>query len=142
MYTYYLFICIYIFGPTYYIVDLLLLFDGSGPLCNGVDAFFVVGKSGKRRIQLNKQAVSVLDEIDSLWEYRPTYITRTFKKNLRRLGIKNGRLHDLRRTFGYNLIKQGMPIYQLSKLLGHSSVTTTEKHYAPLLATDIEEFIL
>ena len=103
---------------------------------------FVSGKSGKRRIKLNKQAVSVLDEIDSLWKYRPTYITQTFKKNLRRLGIKNGRLHDLRRTFGYNLIKQGMPIYQLSKLLGHSSVTTTEKHYAPLLATDVGEFIL
>jgi len=103
---------------------------------------FVSGKSGKRRIKLNTQAVSVLDEIESLWKYRPTYITQTFKKNLRRLGIKNGRLHDLRRTFGYNLIKQGMPIYQLSKLLGHSSVTTTEKHYAPLLATDVGEFIL
>ncbi len=103
---------------------------------------FVAGKSGKRRIKLNKQAVSVLDEIDSLWDYRPYYITQTFKKNLRRLEIKNGRFHDIRRTFGYNLIKQGMPIYQLSKLLGHSSVTTTEKHYAPLLATDVGEFIL
>ena len=103
---------------------------------------FVAGKSGKRRIKLNKQAVSVLDEIDSLWDYRPYYITQTFKKNLRCLEIKNGRFHDLRRTFGYNLIKQGMPIYQLSKLLGHSSVTTTEKHYAPLLATDVGEFIL
>ena len=103
---------------------------------------FVSGKSGKRRIKLNKQAMSVLDETENLWAYRPTYVTQTFKKNLRRLGIKNGRLHDLRRTFGYNLIKQGMPIYQLSKLLGHSSVTTTEKHYAPLLATDVGEFIL
>ena len=103
---------------------------------------FVSGKSGKRRIKLNKQARSVLDETDSLWEYRPTYVTQTFKKNLRYLGIKNGRFHDLRRTFGYNLIKQGMPIYQLSKLLGHSSVTTTEKHYAPLMATDIGEFSL
>jgi len=52
------------------------------------------------------------------------------------------RFHDLRRTFGYNLIKQGMPIYQVSKLLGHASVTTTEKHYAPLLATNVEEFVL
>ena len=39
-------------------------------------------------------------------------------------------------------IKQCMPIYQASKLLGHVSVTTTEKHYAPLLATDVEEFVL
>ena len=103
---------------------------------------FVSGKSGKRRIKLNRQAKAVLNEAGRLWDYRPTYVTQTFKKNLRNLGIKNGRFHDLRRTFGYNLIKQGMPIYQLSKLLGHSSVTTTEKHYAPLLATDIGEFSL
>ena len=103
---------------------------------------FVSGKSGKRRIKLNRQAKAVLNEAGRLWDYRPAYVTQTFKKNLRSLGIKNGRFHDLRRTFGYNLIKQGMPIYQLSKLLGHSSVTTTEKHYAPLLATDIGEFSL
>ena len=30
----------------------------------------------------------------------------------------------------------------VSKLLGHASVTTTERHYAPLLATDVEEFVL
>ncbi len=103
---------------------------------------YVVGKGGKRRIKLNIQAKEVLSEMDGLWDYRPTYATQAFKKNLRRLSIKNGRFHDLRRTFGYNLIKQGMPIYQLSKLLGHSSVTTTEKHYAPLLANEVGEFIL
>ena len=103
---------------------------------------YVSGKSGTRPLKLNTQAKDVLAEIDVLWNYRPTYVTQTFKKNLVRLGIKDGRFHDLRRTFGYNLIKQGMPIYQLSKLLGHSSVTTTEKHYAPLIATDVGEFIL
>jgi len=61
---------------------------------------------------------------------------------MERLEIPDAHFHDLRRTFGYNLIKQGMPIYQVSKLLGHASVTTTEKHYAPLLATDVEEFEL
>ena len=61
---------------------------------------------------------------------------------MERLEISDARFHDLRRTFGYNLIKQGMPIYQVSKLLGHALVTTTEKHYAPLLATDVEEFVL
>ena len=103
---------------------------------------YVSGKSGMRRIKLNKQAKDILNIVDELWQYRPTYVTQAFKKNLNRLGINNGRFHDLRRTFGYNLIKQGMPIYQLSKLLGHSSVTTTEKHYAPLLATDVGEYIL
>ena len=57
-------------------------------------------------------------------------------------GIKNGRFHDLRRTFGLNLIKQGRTIYEVSKLLGHSSVRTTEKHYAPLLVSEISDFKL
>ena len=103
---------------------------------------FVCGKSGKRRIKLNSQAKDILSQMDDLWDYSPMYISQTFKKNLRRLGIKNGRFHDLRRTFGLNLIKQGMPIYEVSKLLGHASVKTTEKHYAPLLVTDIKDFIL
>ena len=56
--------------------------------------------------------------------------------------IQDARLHKLRCTFGYNLIKQGMPIYHVSKLLGHVSVTTTAKHYAPILSNDVEEFVL
>ena len=103
---------------------------------------FVYGKSGKRQIKLNSQAREILGKIEELWDYNPGYISQTFKKNLRRLGIKDGRFHDLRRTFGLNLIKQGMSIYEISKLLGHSSVRTTEKHYAPLLVTQIRDFKL
>tara|TARA_R100000655_G_scaffold28309_2_gene57498 strand:- start:3881 stop:4126 length:246 start_codon:yes stop_codon:yes gene_type:complete len=79
---------------------------------------------------------------EGIWEYRGDYISKKFKKNLRRLEIKDGRFHDLRRTFGFNLIRQGMPIFKVSKLLGHSSIVTTERHYAPLLATNVEDFVL
>ena len=103
---------------------------------------FVFGKSGKRQIKITTQAQAVLSEVEELWSYSKNYICSKFKENMERLEISDARFHDLRRTFGYNLIKQGMPIYQVSKLLGHASVTTTEKHYAPLLATDVEEFEL
>ena len=99
---------------------------------------FVKGKTGYRTIVLNKRAKELLDWFD----YSKEYVSHRFKKECRRHGIKDARFHDLRRTFGYRLILNGMPIYHVSKLLGHSSVTTTEKHYAPLMATDIEEFIL
>jgi len=100
------------------------------------------GKSGKRLIKLNNQANELLDGLDELWDYTKDFVSHKFKKEARRLGIGDIRFHDLRRTFGYNLIRQGRPIYEVSKLLGHSSVTTTERHYAPLLATDIDDFIL
>ena len=100
------------------------------------------GKSGKRLIKLNNQAQEILDGLDELWDYTKDFVSHKFKKEARRLGIGDIRFHDLRRTFGYNLIRQGRPIYEVSKLLGHSSVTTTERHYAPLLATEIDDFVL
>ena len=100
------------------------------------------GKSGKRLIKLNNQAQEILSGLDELWNYSKDFVSHKFKKEARRLGIPDIRFHDLRRTFGYNLIKQGRPIYEVSKLLGHSSVTTTERHYAPLLTTEIDDFVL
>ena len=102
----------------------------------------VKGKTGRRMVKLNGQAQDIIKHQDPLWSYRKDFVSHKFKKEVRRLGIKDARFHDLRRTFGLNLIKQGMSIYKVSKLLGHSSVRTTEQHYAPLLTVEIEDFIL
>jgi len=107
------------------------------------DGYLVVyGKTGRRLIKINTQAQDILSQCDSLWDFSRNYVSHKFKSESRRLGIPDIRFHDLRRTFGYNLIKQGRPIYEVSKLLGHSSVTTTERHYAPLLVVDIIDYKL
>lgn len=105
-------------------------------------ALVVNGKVGRRIVKLNTQAQNIIQHQDPLWSYSKDYVSHKFKKEVRRLGIKDARFHDLRRTFGINLIKQGMSIYKVSKLLGHSSVRTTEQHYAPLLTVEIEDFEL
>ena len=101
----------------------------------------VEGKSGRRAVKLASQARKILEE-NPAWDYTANYVQLTWRRNRNKLGIENIRMHDLRRTFGYNLVKQGMSIYEVSKLLGHSSVVTTEKHYAPLIASDIDGFVL
>ena len=106
------------------------------------DCILVKGKTGRRYVKLNNQSQSILKNQNKLWNYSKDYVSKRFKKEVRRLGIKNARFHDLRRTFGLNLIKQGMSIYKVSKLLGHKSVRTTETHYAPLLTVEIEDFTL
>ena len=106
------------------------------------DYTIVDGKTGPRIVKFNRQAQRLINEQKELWDYSKDFVSHKFKKECRKLGIKNARFHDLRRTFGYNLVRQGMSIYKVSKLLGHASVRTTEKHYAPLLTTDIEEFVL
>ena len=102
----------------------------------------VTGKTGERFIKLNSQAQHILYSTEKIWEYSGDFITKKFKWNVRRLNIKDARFHDLRRTFGLNLIKAGMPIFEVSKLLGHKSVKTTQEHYAPLLVDDIKDFTL
>ena len=39
--------------------------------------------------------------------------------------------HCLRNTFAVDLLQKGVPIEEVSKLLGHSSIKTTEKSYSP-----------
>jgi integrase/recombinase XerD len=46
-------------------------------------------------------------------------------------GVKDGHSHRLRDTFSVDLLSKGVPIDVVSKLLGHTSIKTTEKHYAP-----------
>ncbi len=106
------------------------------------DYIVAKGKTGKRMVKLNSQAKKIIKEQNQLWDYSKDFVSHKFKKECRKLEIKDARFHDLRRTFGYNLVRQGMSIYKVSKLLGHASVRTTERHYAPLLTTDIEEFVL
>lgn len=98
----------------------------------------VKGKTGWRTIILNKRATELID----WWDYCKENVSHRFKAQARKHLIGDARFHDLRRTFGYRLILNGMPIYQVSKLLGHKSVLTTERHYAPILPTDVGDFAL
>lgn len=50
-----------------------------------------------------------------------------------RAGIGHVRIHDLRHTFASFLIRQGIPLYHVSQLLGHSDIRITQRyaHLAP-----------
>lgn len=60
------------------------------------------------------------------------------RKALRRAYVRAGLAdvsapaHVIRRTAGAWMAQAGVPIYEISRRLGHSSVAVTERHYAPL----------
>jgi integrase/recombinase XerD len=62
--------------------------------------------------------------------------TKNWAKHLARLfddaKIKSGhmRSHRLRDTFAVDLLEKGVPLEEVSKLLGHESIKTTERSYA------------
>jgi integrase/recombinase XerD len=47
-------------------------------------------------------------------------------------GVRSGHMvsHRLRDTFAVDLLQKGVPMEEVSKMLGHESIKTTEKHYA------------
>lgn len=46
-------------------------------------------------------------------------------------GLPDGHSHQLRDTAAVEWLNAGIPLEEVSRLLGHASVRTTEKHYAP-----------
>jgi site-specific recombinase XerD len=44
--------------------------------------------------------------------------------------MADGHPHQLRDTFAVGLLSAGVPLEEVARALGHSSVKTTEKHYA------------
>lgn len=73
-----------------------------------------------------------------LWDSRggkKKTVVKDYQKDFRRLflaaGLENFASHSLRDTFAVDLLSKGVPLEEVSKLLGHSSTKVTEKHYAP-----------
>jgi integrase len=56
---------------------------------------------------------------------------RAFVSIAENAGVKNAHFHRFRDTFAVDLLLNGVPIDQVSILLGHASVKVTEKHYSP-----------
>lgn len=66
-------------------------------------------------------------------DYTPNQVSMAFRRRRREAGLPKGiSIHTLRATFACHLIAKGVNIYTVSKLLGHSSVKVTERHYLAL----------
>ena len=63
----------------------------------------------------------------------PESFSRVFRKALRRAGIQNCRLHDLRHSFASQLAMHGVPIQTIQGLLGHEDprMTARYSHLSP-----------
>lgn len=63
----------------------------------------------------------------------PDVLSRDFLRLARSCGIKNASTHTLRHTFASHLVMSSVDLYTVQKLLGHSSIKTTEiyAHLAP-----------
>ena len=106
----------------------------------------LIGKRTKRRTQpINRRLKQILqDRTGNKFPFEFTYnqVYRRLKKYYEAAGIKNASTHTRRKTCGALLIQNGVDIYRVSKWLGHSTVTVTEKHYVDILKSDYEDISL
>lgn len=104
----------------------------------------LLGKGEKiRHIGLNDTLKSILESRKHLKYPFPYSYDGVYEMIVRKYyplaGIQDANLHTLRKTAGAHLIQAGVDIYRVSKFLGHSSVTVTERHYVDLLSEDYQE---
>lgn len=55
-------------------------------------------------------------------------IFNSWDKARERAGLKDVRMHDLRHSFASALVNNGLSIYDVKELLGHASITTTQRY--------------
>jgi len=76
---------------------------------------------------------------ERLWQQTDWALLKTIKKIAKRAGVEEWeslRTHDLRRTFGTRCARAGMPLPQLSAIMGHSNTQVTSQFYVHLNKRD------
>jgi len=99
-----------------------------------------LSKSGKaRHVPLSSAALSVLAQLPK-WEKCPfvvpnpktfhpyTCIFRSWDTARKNAGLPDVRLHDLRHSAASNLVNCGRSILEVSKILGHSQLKTSQRY--------------
>jgi len=75
-------------------------------------------------------------------KFLPDHISKRFKKCVKDAEVNNKyHFHNLRSTFASDLLANGVSIYIVQQLLGHSSVVVTERNYSHLQKSSLFEAI-
>ncbi len=98
------------------------------------------GKGGYTRFvpiceTVKNQLLDLIDKQKGEYLFHDKYgrrikdIKRSFGSAVKRAGLVDVRVHDLRRTFGTNCVYKNVPPKTLQKWMGHKSIETTMKYY-------------
>lgn len=84
----------------------------------------------ERGIPCGENDLLVLDTMDRTWH--PNVLTTTFSNFVIKHGLPSVTLHGLRHSFASVASNARVPMYQISRAMGHSSPATTQRVYTHL----------
>ncbi|MCH7644347.1 MAG: site-specific integrase [Myxococcales bacterium] len=106
-------------------------------------------KSGRaRKVALSYRLREVLTQaFDTKWQPGPTarvldkigydgFRYGPLRRMVKKAGVREVHLKDLRDTFASQLLTCGIPIQYISQQLGHADIGTTQRHYAKWIGDD------
>lgn len=115
----------------------------------------IVGKGRKKRtIGLNNTALEILKQMKHSRVVKASdyifvrengeQLSRDIlgwyiRKSCCNAGLASGGPHAARHFFATQLLLAGVPIIKVSALLGHSSISTTQRHYSHILTPDLSD---
>jgi integrase/recombinase XerD len=106
------------------------------------------GKGDKKRfVPMNEALFEVLkrrykNDLKHPFTFKPDFVSHKISKYYKMAKINCANLHSLRKTFGSLLIQNGKAdLFTVSKLLGHSTLKTTEKYYVDLVHDNLRESV-
>lgn len=108
----------------------------------------IIGKGRKVRIvPLNETCKEILRKYRRLPDFESIQFCQRYpggegvswmgKRVAMKIGIPSFGAHAIRHYFATELIRKGVSIYKVSKILGHSSIRTTESIYIHLVPVDL-----
>lgn len=81
---------------------------------------------------------SLIFTTDTCKPINTTNFSRAWERFLNRIGVIHKKIHSIRDTYATTLIRRGARIHDIKNLLGHSSITITEKYYIFVFPEDLE----
>ena len=73
--------------------------------------------------------------------WKPSSYNRPWKELLKRAGVCDITLHELRHTYASTMVRKGAPLMVVAHALGHADTRMAEKHYAHLAPSYVAETI-
>jgi len=107
------------------------------------DRVVYVGARARRELMRYLRHRPTIDDHDPLWITRAgTRLTHSglrqiFRRRAERIGIPEPQIHDFRRTFAIQSLRNGIDLITLMRLMGHTSTTVLQR-YLRLVESDLQ----